>query len=149
MSDTAVAVTPAAPPPPHPHFGFEGAEKKIEINFAPGVNLRSLTLDAINLMLDAAKCTIIHVERSKHFDAYVLSESSLFIYSSKILIKTCGTTSLLNCLPIMMEKTKELGAEPEFVQYSRTQFQYPDKQPMIHRSFDKEVRCFDQCHMFE
>jgi S-adenosylmethionine decarboxylase proenzyme len=130
--DPPIVSTPCPP-------GFEGAEKKLEIDFLPVVDLRLMSLQAIDSILSAARCTRINKTSNAHFDCYVLSESSLFVFPHKIMIKTCGTTSLLQSLPKMLEATRAMGTKPEFVQYSRTQFKFPDRQPEIHRSFDGEV----------
>src|SRR5207244_3113198 len=86
---------------PRIHVGFEGAEKKLEINFQPTVDLRTMPIADLEALLVASRCQCISVVKNAHFDAYLLSESSLFVYPSKIMIKTCGTTSLLDALPVM------------------------------------------------
>jgi hypothetical protein len=77
------------------------------------------------------------------FDAYVLSESSLFVYPSKLMIKTCGTTALLAALPRMLVLAREVGALPRRIRYSRACFKYPKLQPAPHRSWEEECAYLD------
>jgi S-adenosylmethionine decarboxylase len=72
-------------------------------------------------------------------DSYVLSESSLFIYPLKIVIKTCGTTKLLLTIPRILELAEELSMPLAAVKYSRGVFIFPSAQPAPHRSFSEEV----------
>jgi hypothetical protein len=64
---------------------FEGSEKRLSVTFAAGAGtpregLRALRRDDIDGMLDLAACQVVSHRRNEHFDAYVLSESSLFVY---------------------------------------------------------------------
>lgn len=90
--------------------GFEGPEKTLEIDFDPFLGpergLREITREQWDALLTDAKCTILDTMSNEYIDSYVLSESSLFVYSRKLLIKTCGTTTLLMCLPKLLEYTK-------------------------------------------
>ena len=122
--------------------GFEGCEKKVEIDFqlsSDDVDLRVIPRDALDSILDLAKCTIISVQRNADFDAYVLSESSLFIYPSKIMLKTCGTTLLLKCVSALLSAARSVGAQPDFLQFSRSNFLFPSKQHFPHRAFTEET----------
>ena len=122
--------------------GFEGCEKKVEIDFhlsSSDVDLRSIPRSALDSLLDLAKCTIISVQRNAHFDAYVLSESSLFIYPAKVMLKTCGTTLLLKCVSALLSAARALGAQPDFLQFSRSNFLFPSKQHFPHRAFNEET----------
>jgi S-adenosylmethionine decarboxylase len=73
------------------------------------------------------------------FDSYVLSESSLFVYPYKLMIKTCGTTTLLNCIPRLLELAAAIELSVEVVQYSRKNFLFPHKQVFPHLCWSDEV----------
>lgn len=128
-------------------IGFEGYEKRLEITFseAPvfadpkGRGLRALSRAQIDSVLDLAKCTIVSELSNKDFDSYVLSESSLFVYSYKVVIKTCGTTKLLLAIPRILELAEELSLPLAAVKYSRGTFIFPEAQPSPHKNFSDEV----------
>lgn len=123
--------------------GFEGPEKRLEVDFKKNFNnaegLRVFDKDQWQEVLNHAKCTIISHTKNDYFDSYVLSESSLFVYPYKIMVKTCGTTTLLKVLPKLMEYANLIDTEVEFVMYSRKNFMFPHKQPHEHSTWDKEV----------
>lgn len=133
--------SPASP------IGFEGYEKRLEITFsdAPvfvdpsGRGLRALSREQIDSFLDLARCTIVSQLSNRQFDSYVLSESSLFVYSHKVVLKTCGTTKLLLSIPRVLELAAELSLPVLSVKYSRGTFIFPGAQPSPHRSFSEEV----------
>lgn len=70
---------------------FEGSEKRISVTFAPAAatavppatGMRALSRPQLDAMLDLAECQIVSFRSNEHFDAYVLSESSLFVYPGK------------------------------------------------------------------
>ncbi|KAG8071407.1 hypothetical protein GUJ93_ZPchr0006g44842 [Zizania palustris] len=142
-----MAVLSVADPPPVSAIGFEGYEKRLEITFseAPvfsdpnGSGLRLLSRAQIDSVLDLAKCTIVSELSNEVFDSYVLSESSLFVYPYKIVIKTCGTTKLLLAIPRILELAEELSLPLAAVKYSRGTFIFPEAQPSPHKNFSKEV----------
>ena len=128
---------------------FEGSEKRIEIDFNLDTSdvaqqgLRKLTREQLDSFLDLAACTIVSERSNAHFDAYVLSESSLFVYPRKCVLKTCGTTKLLAAVPRILELAAKQGQEPLRVKYSRASYLFPDQQPSDHKFFCDEAAFLD------
>eukprot|EP01080_Neovahlkampfia_damariscottae_P012917 gene12917-7428_t len=133
--------------------GFEGPEKKFEIDFTfkttpktqkEKLGLRNVSRDTWDKMLTLARCEIVGSLQNEHFDSYVLSESSLFIYPTKMMIKTCGTTTLLRTSEMIIDIAKEHNLEVSFVCYSRKNFNFPGEQEAPHHSFEHEVAYLDE-----
>lgn len=103
----ATADTGAAAPPPAggaaklprpksmilPNPIFEGSEKRVEIDFefsggasSPAAGLRALSRRDLDELMGLAACTIVSSRTNAHLDAYVLSESSLFVYPVSVLL---------------------------------------------------------------
>ncbi|MDE2291761.1 MAG: adenosylmethionine decarboxylase, partial [Elusimicrobia bacterium] len=75
---------------------FEGAEKKAEIVAAPGTgSLRALGRPFWEGVIAAARAKILSALSSPACDAYLLSESSLFVWDDRALLITCGRTTLV------------------------------------------------------
>ncbi|KAK5694854.1 spermidine resistance protein [Elasticomyces elasticus] len=149
---------------------FEGPEKLLEVWFtatettlpasASPLGLKAVSQDSWKEMLDLVNCKVLSVVESRNVDAYLLSESSMFVFPHKLVLKTCGTTTLLCGLPRMLEiAALEAGfphvkadlpsgstaaATPHRVFYSRKNFLFPDQQLGPHRSWRDEVRYLDK-----
>uniref|UniRef100_A0A7R9VAB0 adenosylmethionine decarboxylase n=1 Tax=Chlamydomonas euryale TaxID=1486919 RepID=A0A7R9VAB0_9CHLO len=129
-----------------PNPVFEGSEKRLEVDFAPcadgrspGNGLRAMSRDQLDELMTLAHCCIVSSRSNASFDAYVLSESSLFVYPTKWILKTCGTTRLLNSVPRLLELAGAIGMFPARVKFSRATFLFPEQQHFPHTSFDDEV----------
>ncbi|KAK7309949.1 hypothetical protein RJT34_07105 [Clitoria ternatea] len=128
-------------------IGFEGYEKRLEVSFfQPGLfsdpagrGLRALTKSQLDEILAPAECTIVSSLSNDDVDSYVLSESSLFVYPYKIIIKTCGTTKLLLAIPPILKLAEFLSLKVRSVRYTRGSFIFPGAQPYPHRNFNEEV----------
>ncbi|KAK8526106.1 hypothetical protein V6N13_017171 [Hibiscus sabdariffa] len=133
-------------------IGFEGYEKRLEITFfEPGIftdpegkGLRALTKTQLDEILGPAECTIVSSLSNKLVDSYVLSESSLFVYPYKIIIKTCGTTKLLFAIPPILKLAGSLSLDVKSVRYTRGSFIFPGAQPYPHRNFSEEIAILDE-----
>lgn len=133
-------------------IGFEGYEKRLELNFfepsifadPSGLGLRALSRSQIDEILKPAECTIVSSLSNDHLDSYVLSESSLFVYPYKIIIKTCGTTKLLLAIPAILDLANSLSLSVKSVMYTRGSFICPGAQSFPHRSFTEEVGVLDK-----
>ncbi|KAK8522725.1 hypothetical protein V6N13_115682 [Hibiscus sabdariffa] len=132
-------------------IGFEGYEKRLEILFfepgsvidPEGKGLRSLSRAQLDEILTPAECTIVSSLSNELVDSYVLSESSLFVYSYKIIIKTCGTTKLLLAIAPILNLAGSLSLTVKSVWYTRGSFIFPAAQPYPHRYFTEEVAILD------
>ncbi|CAM8883761.1 unnamed protein product [Rhodiola kirilowii] len=132
-------------------IGFEGYEKRLEITFfepgffadPDGKGLRALSKAQLDEILGPAACTIVSSLSNELVDSYVLSESSLFVYPYKIIIKTCGTTKLLMAIPPILKLAGSLSLAVKSVVYSRGSFKFPGAQLYPHRDFSEEVSVLD------
>lgn len=131
---------------------FEGPEKTLELcfrpveggkemNYNPGerTGLRLLNRCDLDRICRRARCTILSSISNQFLDAYVLSESSLFVYPYMMVLKTCGTTTLLRCIATVIELANKIGLELDWVGYSRKNFSFPGDQCFPHQSFHQEV----------
>ncbi|KAJ5099607.1 S-adenosylmethionine decarboxylase [Penicillium argentinense] len=148
---------------------FEGPEKLLEVWFAPSASelgpagpegLKKVPSDIWKDMLDLVNCQVLSIVSSEDADAYLLSESSMFVWPHKLILKTCGTTTLLSGLPRILEiaalfagfpratapasRGITIAAAPYRVFYSRKNFLFPDRQRGPHRSWRDEVRTMDK-----
>eukprot|EP00005_Dracoamoeba_jomungandri_P012486 CAMPEP_0174275040 /NCGR_PEP_ID=MMETSP0439-20130205/59611_1 /TAXON_ID=0 /ORGANISM="Stereomyxa ramosa, Strain Chinc5" /LENGTH=350 /DNA_ID=CAMNT_0015367113 /DNA_START=66 /DNA_END=1118 /DNA_ORIENTATION=+ len=136
-------------------FGvFEGPEKLLEVWFEPTGNyevdgtgkhgLRSVELQEWEEMLKLVKCCILQQTSNEFVDAYLLSESSLYVWNAKMILKTCGTTTLLLAVPKLLEIANSVGlGMVTSVFYSRKRFLYPKEQGKLHGKWKNEVRFLD------
>ena len=128
-----------------PDQGFEGPEKNLQVIFnklyydTGTKSLRSINQERWQEMLDYAKCKILSKLENEKCLAYILSESSLFVYVDRIILKTCGTTPLLNALDDIILIGKELSLKPAAVLYWRKNFSNPHLQNHVHQKFENEV----------
>ncbi|KAI9621693.1 hypothetical protein KEM48_007622 [Puccinia striiformis f. sp. tritici PST-130] len=157
----------------YPNGPFEGPEKLLELWFAPSADevpidsnvgsrpgpdsanastnrkftgLRTVQHELWHSMLDEVKCKVLSVIESEEVDAFLLSESSMFVWPHKIILKTCGTTGLLLGLDTLLKIAKEVcgfsGAWRWF--YSRKAFMFPAQQSAPHTSWEDETKFLDQ-----
>ncbi|KAG8529703.1 uncharacterized protein KY384_005184 [Bacidia gigantensis] len=122
--------------------------------------LKTVPAETWKEMLELVNCKVLSVVESEHVDAYLLSESSMFVFPHKLILKTCGTTTLLTGLPRILEIAATsarfphnvadyksgiaTAAYPYRVFYSRKNFLFPDRQLGPHRSWRDEVRSLDR-----
>ncbi|XP_009621214.1 S-adenosylmethionine decarboxylase proenzyme 4-like [Nicotiana tomentosiformis] len=125
--------------------GFEGFEKRLELHFSgddPVIGmggLRQVDFYSLEEVLHAVQCTVVSAVGNQYFDSYVLSESSLFVYPTKIIIKTCGTTQLLKSVRPFIHYACEIGLIVTECRYTRGNYIFPKVQPYPHTNFKEEI----------
>eukprot|EP00546_Thalassionema_frauenfeldii_P006307 CAMPEP_0178924660 /NCGR_PEP_ID=MMETSP0786-20121207/17452_1 /TAXON_ID=186022 /ORGANISM="Thalassionema frauenfeldii, Strain CCMP 1798" /LENGTH=414 /DNA_ID=CAMNT_0020599399 /DNA_START=111 /DNA_END=1352 /DNA_ORIENTATION=+ len=140
---------------------FEGPEKTLEVCFRRigggnhndeknknQVGLRKLKREHLDQLCARARCTILSRVSNEHLDAYVLSESSLFVYPYMLVLKTCGTTTLLRVISFLIDLAKTYcQLEIMWLGYSRKNFSFPGDQEFPHQSFHQELEYLDSHHI--
>mmetsp|Transcript_149096 Transcript_149096/g.478876 ORF Transcript_149096/g.478876 Transcript_149096/m.478876 type:complete len:389 (+) Transcript_149096:60-1226(+) len=128
----------AAGKPPVPPF-FEGTEKRIEIDFAGSGDLRKIPYASWEEVIQLSKTQILNSKETEEFTSFLLSESSLIVYPSKVMLKTCGGTVPLNAVARIFELAASVGMEEEWLCYSRKNFLEPSAQPPEYASQESEI----------
>ncbi len=114
---------------------FEGPEKKIELHISTTEpSLRGWGYPFWESVVKKAKATVLSKISNENCDAYLLSESSLFVYDHKVLIITCGSTTLVYSLLEVLERIPHHTIE--FLSFERKDESYPQLQAT---NFEKDV----------
>ncbi len=107
---------------------FEGAEKKFELTIDPALpSLRSLGQAWWEEVSSVAGARILSGISNAYCDAYLLSESSLFVFDHKVVMITCGRTRLPAAALAVLDRVPPERVEM-FV-YERKNEAFPHNQP--------------------
>ncbi|MBA6364897.1 adenosylmethionine decarboxylase, partial [Colwellia sp. BRX8-8] len=85
---------------------FEGSEKKAEI-LIDGKQLSLLNDiddEFWSALVNRSQAQILSSIENEYCKAFLLSESSLFVWSDRILILTCGETQLVKAVEFFIQK---------------------------------------------
>ena len=87
---------------------FEGSEKKVEVvTAAEAGSLRELGREFWAKVVAKAQAEILTTISNDDCDAYLLSESSLFVWQDRFLMLTCGTTTLIDAFLHFLDSINE------------------------------------------
>lgn len=119
---------------------FEGSEKKLEVSVTPEAgNLRSRGEEYWTRLVQSVGAQILSKLNRADCDAYLLSESSLFVWDHKFIMITCGQTRLVQAL---LDFTKDVAVDHiEALIYERKNEYYPRLQDT---DFAADVRTIRQ-----
>lgn len=121
---------------PHAPTFFEGPEKKLELAVSDDApSLRTLEAAFWHRVVAASGARVLSTLRSERCDAYLLSESSLFVFDSYLTMITCGQTRLVDAAHLLVAT---LGAgRVALLTYERKNEHFPTRQPT---SFYEDAR---------
>lgn len=122
---------------------FEGVEKRVicRLSSKSDINLRKIPKEGWQAILNNASCTIMSETSNEYCTAYVLSESSLFVYEKEVIFKTCGSTTLLKIVPELKEIFD--GELQSFV-FTHLNYLTPSSQNFPHSTIEEEFKYLDE-----
>ena len=103
---------------------YEGSEKRLEITTT--INLLALENQFWHEMVKQAGAYIISSIENPQLKAFLLSESSLFVWKNRLLLITCGETHLIKASLFFQQKVarKEINS----LLFQRHQAHFPERQ---------------------
>jgi S-adenosylmethionine decarboxylase len=114
---------------------FEGTEKKVEIIISNrGKSLREYGREFWTNIVKNAQASVLSISSTTKIDAYLLSESSLFVADDRMVMITCGKTNLAHATGTFID---EIGASNvRYLVYERKNENFPHLQPT---SFEDDI----------
>ena len=107
---------------------FEGPEKKVELAVsADHGSLRALPDEHWHRVVAASKAQVLSKLSSAACDAYLLSESSLFVWEDHVTMITCGRTRLVDAVAEMLSFIPR--EKVALLIYERKNEHFPERQP--------------------
>lgn len=109
-------------------------------------DLRTIPRKKWEEILKLVNCEIVSEKRNKDMVAYLLSESSMFVSKERLILKTCGKTTLLYSVKPIIDLVREECGLAEVLDffYSRKNYKAPDLQDGSHQSFETETALLDK-----
>lgn len=87
---------------------FEGSEKKFEAIINSDKSLLEFDNQFWHELVSKAQATVLSSVENEYIKSFLLSESSLFVWKDRVLLITCGQTSLVNAIDFLI---KNVGKE--------------------------------------
>ena len=107
---------------------FEGTEKKVELVVSTDApDLRSLGDARWREIVEACGAAVLSRMRTERCDAYLLSESSLFVFEHRVLMITCGRTRLVDAVAEMLADVA--ASDVRLLVFERKNEVFPHRQP--------------------
>lgn len=105
---------------------FEGAEKKAEVIVnSQAVNLlQDFDYDFWQQLVEHCQAKILSSVSNEHCVAYLLSESSLFVWADRFVILTCGETRLADSVHFFLQQVDADVVEHVFYQRKNEYFSH-------------------------
>ncbi|KAH9579749.1 S-adenosylmethionine decarboxylase [Trypanosoma melophagium] len=128
---------------PQQGFSFEGPEKRLEVimRFREETHVDGLLALEDAVWADAVgalNAQIVSKERNAYIRSYVLTESSLFVMKDRIVLITCGTTTLLKSVPHILDAVSAVHGELEWASFMHKNYSFPWEQKGPHVSMAEE-----------
>ncbi|PIE03592.1 MAG: adenosylmethionine decarboxylase [Acidobacteria bacterium] len=105
---------------------FEGSEKKVEIKFKDSIEPLRGKHAFWKKVVERSNADILSVLTGSSCDAYLLSESSLFVYNYAIIMITCGQTSLIHAVLSILDSLPQSSVD--LLVYQRKNEMFPQLQ---------------------
>ncbi len=122
---------------------FEGSEKKLELVLSPVREpLRNRPEAFWKKLCARAGARLVSRFSNSFCDAYILSESSLFVWDHRLLMLTCGETSLVKALLQLSRSLKKSDTELLFYQRKNEFFPYKQNSSFMDdlRKINKKIK---------
>ncbi len=120
---------------------FEGSEKKFELVCGPDACLLAKGDDFWTHLVSRARASILSKISNSEMIAYLLSESSLFVWNDKLVMITCGRTTLVEAAIAALESLR--SSQLQAFIYERKNEHFPRMQQT---DFFKDARLLNE-HM--
>nr|CCC91134.1 putative S-adenosylmethionine decarboxylase proenzyme [Trypanosoma congolense IL3000] len=130
---------------PNQQSNFEGPEKRLEIvmRLLPETHASGLLVhgdDVWDAVVGSVNGKIVSRESNEYIRSYVITESSLFVMKDRVIIITCGTTTLLNCVPRICKAVSDVRGEIEWASFMHKNYSFPWEQKGPHLTMVEEFK---------
>lgn len=121
---------------------FEGSEKKLEMITHPqSQSFRGYPFSFFKSLLKKSNTKIIDQFSNSYCTSYILSESSLFVWDHRLILITCGKTTLADSVLYLINHTNKKDIQALFFQRKNEFFPLDQKSNFFNdiRRFKKKI----------